>query len=534
MLAIEVEFLTGRYVASAHNDRQRHEWPPHPARLYSALVAEWGNAKEPDLVERRVLEALEELGPPLLRASDAAGRSVVTHYVPVNDPTVIGGGPDGRARKIDQAFDVLADDFATPRQRTAAERLIAKQRDVSSVVRGSPNQSNPLPSERVRQPRFYPSVTPVDPVVTYAWPDAELDPDDIRTLDGLLDRVTRLGHSSSLVTCRLADAPVIPSHVPDVDGPMPLRTVSPGQLRALETEYARHEGCRPRSLPASVTRYSPVADADPDAGSALAPSTAGELVTFELHPERNAPRRPGPRHIVGLTTALRGALMRHAEDLPEILSGHREDGSVTTRPHVAFVALPDVGYEHARGDLLGVGVLLPRDVEAPERRAVLAAIGRWEARHPDPGGQPLTTEGGHRWHVSRLTHRPDRFGLREQTWSKPSTTWASATPVALPWRGGRTRHVSEWDLADEWIVKACAHVELPEPAQVAVALAPALAGTLPASRYPAFRQGGTARRLVHVTVVFDKPVRGPFVLGSGRFRGLGLMRPIWEQRSDDE
>ena len=39
MIAIEVELLTGRYVATSFNDRRVPEWPPHPARLFSALVA---------------------------------------------------------------------------------------------------------------------------------------------------------------------------------------------------------------------------------------------------------------------------------------------------------------------------------------------------------------------------------------------------------------------------------------------------------------------------------------------------------------
>ncbi len=39
MLAIEVRLLTGRYAATAFDDRRRAEWPPHPTRLYSALAA---------------------------------------------------------------------------------------------------------------------------------------------------------------------------------------------------------------------------------------------------------------------------------------------------------------------------------------------------------------------------------------------------------------------------------------------------------------------------------------------------------------
>ena len=43
MLTVEVDFLTGRYVAARHDDRNAPEWPPHPARFFSALVAEWAS-----------------------------------------------------------------------------------------------------------------------------------------------------------------------------------------------------------------------------------------------------------------------------------------------------------------------------------------------------------------------------------------------------------------------------------------------------------------------------------------------------------
>ena len=63
MLAIDVEFLTGRYVATAYSSRVDSEWPPHPARLFSALIAT--HAAEPDvsLDERGILEWIETLGP---------------------------------------------------------------------------------------------------------------------------------------------------------------------------------------------------------------------------------------------------------------------------------------------------------------------------------------------------------------------------------------------------------------------------------------------------------------------------------------
>src|SRR3954454_21793932 len=86
MLALEVEFLLGRYAATDFRDRERSEWPPHPARLFSALVAA---AHESGLGEsaRAALLWLETLEPPHLAAeATPAEQPPVTVFVPVNDP----------------------------------------------------------------------------------------------------------------------------------------------------------------------------------------------------------------------------------------------------------------------------------------------------------------------------------------------------------------------------------------------------------------------------------------------------------------
>ena len=111
MLAIEVNFLTGRYVATAHNDRERSEWPPEPARLFSAMVAAWAEAGE-DPAEREVLEWLEALEPPALTASAAVPRRVVSHFVPVNDTRIVKGPYyDRRAKRIDVFEDRFEDEL---------------------------------------------------------------------------------------------------------------------------------------------------------------------------------------------------------------------------------------------------------------------------------------------------------------------------------------------------------------------------------------------------------------------------------------
>lgn len=91
MLAIEVELLTGRYAATAHNDRGRAEWPPHPARFFSALVDALHDHIDVDQAERDALRWLECQDAPALRVdpeSKVGRRQVKDVYVPVNDVTL--------------------------------------------------------------------------------------------------------------------------------------------------------------------------------------------------------------------------------------------------------------------------------------------------------------------------------------------------------------------------------------------------------------------------------------------------------------
>ncbi|MDE0170099.1 MAG: type I-U CRISPR-associated protein Csb2 [bacterium] len=254
MFAIEVNFLTGRYVATAHHDRGRPEWPPHPARLFSALVATWADDDSPDQVERTALEWLEAQGPPSIAAPDAEQRTVVTHFVPVNDARIVPQRPyENRARaiaRLEWEIEEAQRSEATKRVRSLESRL-RKQRDVSAIVSSVGNTPvksavDILPpgwisaSDKVRtgQARNYPSVTLKEPRVTYMWessPSADL----VRAVDDLCARLTRLGHSSSLVACRVVGNGQTPNLVPGEGGTV-LRSVGPGQLDALEREYTRH------------------------------------------------------------------------------------------------------------------------------------------------------------------------------------------------------------------------------------------------------------------------------------------------------
>ena len=544
---IEVNFLTGRFVATCHNDRRQPEWPPHPARLFSALVAAWADADEPDPSERAALEWLESQPPPGVSASEAVPRRVVSQFVPVNDASVVSRGwYDRRAKNVSGLAaqlhaELTASGGEVTKKAVQMERKLARERDVEAQV-GLCGNTNPasavamLPDQRGKQGRFYPSVTPRDARVSFVWSLSA--PDEVAdALDGLLRRVSRLGHPSSLVSCRLVANPS-GATLELGEGASDMRAVRRGQLAELERRFARHGGYKPRSLPYTRVGYRPVvADSASQPEGAHKPNTAGQWIVFELTPGSRS--FPATR-AVELATAMRAALFHHAEDpIPEGLSGHLVDGRPTGAPHTAFLPLPYVGFEHADGRLLGMAASVPDDIGDDARRALYRAIGKWEAVASEAEDDSLELTLGARGVVrlSRLRGPATLVSLRPSAWSRASSRWVSATPIALPRHPGRlaggtgAARARAWASAEMFAALACDHVGLPEPMSVDVSLSPFLAGSHPAGRFPAFVQNGRAgrpvrRQLVHASVTFEHPVAGPLMLGTGRFLGLGLMRPV--------
>jgi hypothetical protein len=52
-------------------------------------------------------------------------------------------------------------------------------------------------------------------------------------------------------------------------------------------------------------------------------------------------------------------------------------------------------------------------------------------------------------------------------------------------------------------------------------------GVPPAHEFPRLvRKDGSERRQTHAILIFDQPVRGPVLIGAGRYRGYGVSRPI--------
>lgn len=559
MLAVEVNFLTGRFVATAHHDRGTTEWPPHPARFFSALVATWADSDYPDSAERRALEWLEKQPAPAIHAPEAVARKVVSHFVPVNDASVITRSSyENRYRKIQElTHEIKSHKKGMDATRSndvkklgTLENRLNKLRDVSAIVNSvgttavasavdlmppgwvSHFKRKGETHVRTGQARSYPSVTPDSPRITFIWnltPPSDLG----EALDRLLERVTRLGHSSSLVSCRLRPDPPPPTHIPGSGGTV-LRAVRQGQLAALEREHAKHQAIRPRSLPFISVSYRSTSTISNEQ-QRLRPDTAGEMLIFQFEPKS---RRIPSTRTAELASALRASLFRYAQDpLPEGLSGHQRNGVPSTNPHVGFLGLPWVEQRHSDGRLMGLAISIPHSLDHDSRRTLLRAVGTWEKQaDTSESALKLMLGRGGILNLHRVVGVSDLVTLRPWVWQRPARRWISVMPIALPRhpgplsKGTAAARAKAWQRAEHAVIDSCRHIGLPTPVDVTLSLEPFMPGARPAQYYPAFRQGllrgkPVARRLVHASVTFDRPVEGPLVLGAGRYLGLGLMRP---------
>ncbi len=478
MLAIGIRYLCGWAMATHPADRRRPEWPPHPDRVFQALAAaHFETDGGPD--EHEALRRLSELPGPAISASPHHERTAVTTFVPVNDEA--------------NPFD--------------------KKGRLHTPV-GS------LPIGRQREARAFPVAVPERDVVYLIWPDAEWEPGLRRALDGLCRKVAAVGHSASLVQVWAEAHPPDPDHVP-TDRPgarLRLQVPHPGRLVDLSTSFEAEL----RPTPAGWHGYGPprlTEDRPESRRSVFSP----DLIVLR----RVQGRSLGLESTLLLTETLRRAIIKHCpEPVPEWVSGHDgADGPPSRRPHLAFFPLPDVGHPHAEGRLLGLALAIPDQGISPEeqRRALGPSLF-------DELGRSITVQLRKgdlvAWDLA-LDDREDRpAALRPEVWTtdgvgRPAACWATVTPIVLD------RYPKAPGDAEATIRRACLNVGLPDPEEVVTTPAPPFLGVPHARRFPppAFGPGGGTRFHTHAVLRFPQAVRGPVLLGAGRYRGYGLCRP---------
>ncbi len=504
MIVLGIRYLT-KYAVATNLARQRAEWPPHPGRVFMAMAAaHFENGADP--AERAALEWVEAAPAPALRASDADERTTVRAYVPVND---VHGG----------------------------------------IVK------------RPRQDRAFPRTRPHDDCAYLIWA-AEPAGETRAALDRLCRKVTRVGHSMSAVQMWVipkGEEPE-PNWIPGTAQPdVHLRIATAGTLRSLEAAFngeaiqrhealmeagaaargrektrlkrelqetfsdGRPESSRPQLVswqgygrPAAADAGQPAADGPFDENFVVLTKMEGAMLGLES--------------TLQLTGALRNAAMKAAGDaVPEWLSGHDAAAAPSLHPHVAFFPLAYVGFEHADAHILGLGMALPRDLHLTpgstrdeELRRFLGPL-FFDSDTGEERPIPIWNHGVWRWMLERETRERPPLTLQRMSWTKPSRTWASVTPVVLH------HYPKKRDGDIERIVKAAFVSALfPEPEAVSIRSVSAVQGAGHAMALPAFAEGGVnlCRFQTHVVARFAQAVRGPMLVGRGRFRGYGLFRPV--------
>ena len=241
-------------------------------------------------------------------------------------------------------------------------------------------------------------------------------------------------------------------------------------------------------------------------------------------------KRPSLPATLKLTAALRGLLMRRCpqQPPPEWFSGHRPDGNATTKPHMALAPLAFVGSQHADGRIMGLALILPRQLASREAGLCLTPILTAPETGLPPDDLRLFDGDGLDCSMEVETRERPPTNLNPQTWTRESRVWASMTPVVL------NRHYDgkdKWERSADSLKDMCGHVGLPRPREVLLHPVSLLEGVPHAREFPQLvrKQDGGRRRHSHAVIVFDQPVCGPVLIGAGRFRGYGLCRPMEEK-----
>ena len=489
MFALGVELLMRRAMMTQWGDPRlgddtEPEWPPHPDRVFMAMVAAWGESGE-DSAQREALKWLENNGansPPTICVSlEKSVRTSFTSYVPVNDDST----PLGK--------------------------------------KGSFTPMGSLTIGRNRQPRQFPVVVPESPTFFLRW-EADIPADVRLSLEAICGQVTYLGHSASPIRMWIEDNPPDPNLLPSEElATCRLRTFGVGRTEYLKN---RHDaGLRP--LPSLWQGYGEkhqkleelVCDGPFDPGLFVLRQVGG--------------RKFGLESCGMVANTIRETLMerftkRFGKDAPEWLTGHAGNApSQRIRP--AYLPLGFVDHERADGHLLGVAIVVPRDFENADVLLELLTS------HQEPGHEgipylPLAvkdlresskTVGSLELELDERRERQRQFALQSSKWTGPAFCWTTITPILLPKfpRRGLT--------PEEIVSESCVQAGYPKPTAVRVGFAPFLRGVPHSRSFNATpREKHPFRLWTHAQLEFAEKVQGPVLIGTGRYFGYGACHPV--------
>jgi CRISPR-associated protein Csb2 len=495
-LLITVWLLDGRYHGVG-------DWPPAPFRLFQALVAGAYSGRwraEPEDAQRAKDAAftwLEALDPPHIAAPAKLKAPATTYFVPNNDLDAVGG-------------------------------------DLARIAE--------IRAGKIERPLLFASDVPF----LYAWPfdDGQAE---AQRICGLAERLHTLGSGvdpafavAEIVGWDEADTRLLRhggtvARPTRADGRDPVPCPVPGSLASLKRRF---EAQRDRFATAREGRSLVTLFRQPPkpAFRGVVYDRPPRRFVFELKPaDGTRPFQPVAQgraaEVVksvrdGAAARLQTGFPAWAAAIDKTVVG-RGAGPADKERRVRILPLPSIGMEYTAPEIRRVLVEVPPDFPFSTDDLAWAVSGLSICDRTDPKTGEVREEG------PLLVPAEDDSMLRHYgIQARPARRWQTVTPAALPVRrpagkiSGDRRANAEAHAAAA-VADALRHAGY-DPAGIAVRVQsePFHLKGLRAEAFAADRfDSGTLR---HVEIRFPRPVRGPLVIGNGRWLGLGLMRPVTE------
>jgi CRISPR-associated protein Csb2 len=514
-LVLSVRFHDGRY-------HGRPEWPPSPARLLQALVAGAANGGALAPEERNALAWLEQLAPPVIAAPPVRAGSGFRNYVPNNDLDAVGGDP----------------------------RRVAE----------------------IRAPKFIkPLLFDSSASLLYTWQFEEGE-DQARRICGIANRLYQLGRGVDTAWAwgEIIDAADLDKRLAEHGGGvykpgergagLQLPCPQKGSLKSLELRF-KATGKRFRTITLGRQVQQLFAQAPKPRFAVVSYDSSTRQYLFELRePTRESAFAPWPlTQVSNLVEGLRDRAARRLKDkLLEkaatidcvFISRNAKEADKAAR--IRILPLPSIGSPYVVRSVRRVLVEVPPNCPLPAEDVAWAFSDLLvsDQVHRDTGELVGETSLVPTDDFGMLRH----YGI-DAGKSESHRRWRTVTPAALPLQAAR-RRIDPGRLREELqaargsvgmqLKEAKASSErLNEESRAAAAVVQALrhAGasarpdTIRVQREPFEGRGARAEafangtrfskeRLWHIEIAFAQPVRGPLVIGDGRYLGLGIMAPL--------
>jgi len=474
-LDIHVTFTAGHY--------HGWEWPPAPARLFQALVAGTHRGAHGLIqteVRDRALRWLEKCEPPTIFAPPTQpARELITGYVPNND--------DGASKDL--------------REHIKAAKSM---------------RLHPLPAECR---------------ITYRWEvDREIDAErNADVVSAMASLVTWLGRTVDFVYARGevgaessgSDAETRPAWLPRERPGGHWLAPANGFLAWCHDRYPRSVSDVPPDMTNSrQVDYSPAAQEGEEVPLALLELVRldGSLLRFDPRSLREASGMVRHAFTCWLEENPRMQEYYGGDRTARLLLGHQsaDESGPAQHGHFGIVPLPSMNDDFtADGDLRRV-LVIGWGVRDEDDRALFQDLIR--------GLDGMALEDSGRIVGALRAASTDTSHNTIRRWrthgGEPARTWRTVTPIILTGHARRSRS------PEMCLVRALRQqgVATESIETLATYAGPIVPKCPPA---PQFRVAGylaTTRR-VHAEIIFRVPIKGPLIVGRGRFAGFGLMIP---------